>query len=47
MMKEELTAHDEEGDVMGCPSKEEEASGVIEAGASTCNCQYLSFGRGS
>jgi hypothetical protein len=29
MMKEELTTHDVEGDVVGCPSKEEETGGVI------------------
>jgi hypothetical protein len=46
MMKEELTTHNEEGDVVGCPRNEEETSGVIEAGASTCNCQYLDILRG-
>lgn len=34
-MKEELTTHDIKGEVMGSPGKEEEARGVVQAGART------------
>ena len=36
VVEEELTAHYEEWDVVGCPEEEEEACAVVEAGACTC-----------
>lgn len=33
MVQEQLAAHDEEGEVVGRPGEEEEARGVVEAGA--------------
>lgn len=37
MMKEELATHEVEGEVVGCPGKEEEARAVVEARASSCH----------
>lgn len=34
VVKEELTAHDEEGDVVSCPGEEEETGAVVETRAS-------------
>ena len=37
VVEEELSAHEVEGEVVGCPAEEEEAGGVVEAGACSCN----------
>ena len=36
VVEEELAAHYEEGNVVGCPEEEEEACAVVEAGAGAC-----------
>ena len=41
-MQEELTTHDVEGNVMGCPGEEEEARGVVKAGACAWDrCEFV------
>ena len=43
VVKEELSAHEVEGEVMGGPAEEEKAGAVVEAGAGTCSSkvQYV------
>ena len=36
VVKEELTAHEVEGEVVGCPAEEEETCAVIETEAGSC-----------
>lgn len=47
MVKEELTTHDEEGNVVGSPGEEEETGAVVETRASACESVSLFLnGRG-
>lgn len=45
VVKEELTAHDEEGDVVSCPGEEEETGAVVETRASAWESVSLEFKR--